>query len=96
MYIHKYKVGDDIFFRVTKSAARPSKNITITFDEWKGYSSGSVVNNALKFLNSLIFSKEKAELKEEQKEKKAYAISASLRAMANRVALNQSAEKKDA
>jgi hypothetical protein len=44
---------------VTKSAARPSKNVTLTFDEWKGYSSGSAVNNALKFVDSLTFSKEK-------------------------------------
>jgi hypothetical protein len=92
MYIHKYKIGDEVFFRVTKSAARPSKNQTITFDEWRGYSSGSAVSNALKFLNSLTFSKEKEELKEP--EKKAFAISNSLRVMANRVALSHS--EKDA
>ena len=63
-YIHKYKIGDDVFFRVTKTAARPSKNVTITFDEWKGYSSGSAVNNALKFLDSLSFSKEDKEVPE--------------------------------
>jgi hypothetical protein len=61
MYIHKYKIGDEVFFRVTKTAARPSKNVTITFDEWKGYSSGSAVQNTLKFLNSLSFSKDEAE-----------------------------------
>ena len=61
MYIHKYKIGEEVFFRVTKTAARPSKNVTITFDEWKGYSSGSAVQNTLKFLNSLSFSKDEAE-----------------------------------
>ena len=64
MYIHKYKIGEEVFFRVTKTAARPSKNVTITFEEWKGYSSGSAVQNTLKFLNSLSFSKDEAEVEE--------------------------------
>jgi hypothetical protein len=83
MYIHKYQIGDEIFYRVTKSAARPSKNLTITFDEWRGYSSGSSVNNALKFLDSLTFSKEKQEEKKEPKEKKA-GISGLLKILADR------------
>lgn len=75
MYIHKYSIGGDTLFRVTKSAAKPSQNITLTADEWKGYSSGSSVQNALKFLNSLKFNKEerekkKEELKKDQKEQK--------------------------
>jgi hypothetical protein len=88
MYIHKYKIGDEVFFRVTKSAARPSKNLTITFDEWRGYSSGSAVSNALKFLDSLTFSKEKEEEPKEP-EKKAFAISDTLRVMANKISQSE-------
>ena len=68
MYIHKYSIGDgDTLYRITGSAAKPSQNITITADEWKGYSSGSSVQNALKFLNSLKFTKEEREKKKDLK-----------------------------
>ena len=69
-YIHKYKVGDDVFYRVTGKASKPSQNVTLTADEWKGYSSGSTVQNALKFLSSLKFTKEEREKKIEEKQKK--------------------------
>ena len=74
MYIHKYAVGEDTFYRVSKSKAGSSKIVTITRDEWRGVSAGSNVANAVKFLNSLKFSKDIAEAEEEKKEKTAAMI----------------------
>ena len=79
-YIHKYKVGDDVFYRVSDSKAGSSKIVQITRDEWKGVSAGAAVNNALKFLSSLAFNKEEEEpakekeTPEEQKTSKASSV----------------------
>jgi len=53
---------------VSEKSAKPSKNFVLTSQDWKGYSSGSGVGNALKFLGGLTFSKEEKEIKEEKKE----------------------------
>jgi len=69
MYIHKYTIGEDTFFRVSKSKAGSSKIVTVTRDDWRGVSAGSNVANAVKFLNSLKFSKD-VEVEEEKDEGK--------------------------
>jgi len=85
MFIHKYKINDETFYRVTGSAARPSKSMTINVDDWQGYSSGSSVTNAVKFLNSLTFSHEEKEPAKEEKGKKANLSSLVKRVAANAV-----------
>lgn len=68
MFIHKYTSGDDVFYRLSAGKAGPSKIVTLTRDDWRGVSAGSNVANAVKFLNSLPFSKDVPEEKEEKKE----------------------------
>jgi hypothetical protein len=68
MYIHKYSINDHTVYIVSEKSAKPSKNFVLTSQDWKGYSSGSGVGNALKFLGGLTFSKEEKEIKEEKKE----------------------------
>jgi hypothetical protein len=75
MYIHKYTVGEDTFYRVSKSKAGSSKIETITRDNWRGVSAGSNVANAVKFLNSLKFSKDVEKIEEKDEGKKAMAQS---------------------
>ena len=76
MFIHKYVIGDDTFYRVSKSKPGPSKIVTVTKDDWRGASWGSNVANAIKFLNSLKFSKDVEEKEPEEKtDKKAMAQS---------------------
>jgi hypothetical protein len=67
MFIHKYTIGEDTFYRVSKAKAGPSKIVTVTKDDWKGVSAGSNVQNAIKFLSSLKFSKDIPEEKEEER-----------------------------
>jgi hypothetical protein len=71
MYIHKYVVNDQTIYLVSPKPSKPSKNMVLTAQNWKGYSSGSAVKNAVDFLGDLSFSKEeKAESKPEEKKKK--------------------------
>ncbi len=74
MYIHKYTVDSQIIYLVSSKPSKPSTNMTLTAQNWKGYSSGSAVKNAVDFLSELKFSKEeKTEPKSEEKKKKAVA-----------------------
>ena len=83
MYIHKYTVGEDTFYRVSKSKAGSSKIETITRDDWRGVSAGSNVMNAVKFLNSLKFSKDVEEVDEKKDGKRAMAQSIIAKVMKN-------------
>lgn len=72
MYVHKYTVNDMSIYVVSDKASKPSKNMTLTAQGWKGYSSGSAVGNAVSFLKDLSFSREeKQEPKKDDKMKKA-------------------------
>jgi hypothetical protein len=73
MYIHKYVVDDQQIYLVSAKASKPSKNMVLTAQNWKGYSSGSAVKNAVDFLRELTFSKEEKseEPKKNEKMKKA-------------------------
>lgn len=79
MYIHKYTVNDQTIYLVSGKASKPSKNMTLTGQDWKGYSSGSAVGNAVSFLSDLKFSKEE---KPESKEKEKKAVSEIIRKFA--------------
>ena len=70
MYIHKYTVGEQTIYVVSERSSKPSKNMILTSQNWLGYSSGSSVGNAIKFLKELSFSREEKE--EHKKEDKAH------------------------
>lgn len=80
MYIHKYVAEDDTFFRISTSKPGPSKIVTLTKKDWKGVSAGSNVTNAIKYLDSLKFSKdvEQPEKEEEKSVKMAQSIVAKI------------------
>jgi hypothetical protein len=83
-FIHKYTIGDDIFYRVTKGKAGPSKIVTITRENWKGVSAGSNVQNAIKFLDSLTFSKDVEEKEPQVKEDKKSSLTMMVRSIASK------------
>jgi hypothetical protein len=92
MFIHKYTSGDDVFYRLSAAKAGPSKIVTLTRDDWKGVSAGSNVSNAVKFLNSLAFSKDIPEEKEEEKKAPEPGKKASLASMIRSVVSNHQAQ----
>jgi len=53
-------------YLVSSTPSKPSKNMVLTAQNWKGYSSGSAVKNAVDFLGELSFSKEEKTKKEVQ------------------------------
>jgi hypothetical protein len=72
-------------YLVSDKPSKPSKNMTLTAPGWKGYSSGSAVSNAVKFLGELSFSKEeKSEPKDEKKKKSASEVIRKFSAMINK------------
>jgi hypothetical protein len=73
-------------YLVSDKASKPSKNMTLTAQGWKGYSSGSAVSNAVKFLGDLSFSKEEKteEPKDEKKKKVASEVIRKFSAMINK------------
>jgi hypothetical protein len=82
MYIHKYIVNGQSLYLVSEKASRPSKNVTLTGQDWKGYSSGSSVGNAISFLSDLSFNKEE---KKEPKEKTKKVVSEVIRKFATMI-----------
>jgi hypothetical protein len=66
-YIHTYKVGDAVFYRVTGSGAAPGMNVTLTKGDWQGVSRGKIANNAIQWLKQLEPSKKEEEEKTEKK-----------------------------
>jgi hypothetical protein len=75
MYIHKYSANDMSIYLVSSKPSKPSENMVLTAQNWKGYSSGSAVKNAVDFLHELSFSKEdKAEPKDDKKKKAALRV----------------------
>jgi hypothetical protein len=66
MYIHKYFINDMTVYVVSDKSSKPSKNMTLTAQDWKGYSSGSNVGNAIRFLKGCEFSKEEEKIKKKK------------------------------
>lgn len=81
MYVHKYTIDEETVYLVSGKSSKPSKNITLTASDWKGYSSGSNVGNAVKFLRGLSFSKDEPVKKEEEPKKDKRAVSEVVRSI---------------
>jgi hypothetical protein len=68
-------------YLVSSKSSKPSKNMVLTAQNWKGYSSGSAVKNAVDFLHDLSFSKEqtKKEVQDQEEKRKKKAASEVIR-----------------
>jgi hypothetical protein len=93
-YIHKYVSDGDAFYRVAEKPGRPGGSANIQSKEWMGAATGQKVQNALKFLNSLSFSREdkpEEEVMEEVKvEKKAvHTLADYMRSVAVKMAVGE-------
>ena len=72
MYLFKYKIGDDTFFRLTETG-QPSKR-SILFDAPQGRIRAKRVNNALKMINNAYVEPDPEEEEEKETETKKKAL----------------------
>jgi len=85
MYLHKYVNNGDTLYLVSEKSVKPGGSITLGAEEWKGYSTGSSIDNALKMIRESKFSKEPVEKpeKEEKSEKKSCLIANKIRLLSS-------------
>lgn len=84
MYLHKYVSDGDTFYRVSGKSAKPGGAITLGPEEWKGYSTGAPIDNALKIISGSKFSREPVEKPKEKETNKKSCISERVRYLALR------------
>jgi len=84
MFLHKYKVGDEVFYRLSQQS-KPGKTISLEVSDWKARIPENKVSQSLEKINSM-FSGDEAttEIKEEKVKTKA-SLHNIIRATANRM-----------
>jgi hypothetical protein len=87
MFIHKYVIGEDTFYRVTKGKSVGGDIVNVAKGDWKGYSTGAGAQNALSWLGKLTFSKDIEEPEEKSEEKKVACISSTIKEMADKLSV---------
>lgn len=80
MYIHKYKIGSDLIYRMSSESAKPG-SVTLKQSDWleKRPVTGSI-GNGLKIIEKAF--KEPEETKEQPEEKKAVSLADAIRTYA--------------
>ena len=73
MFVHKYKVGDETFYRVSPQS-KPGKTITLEVDAWKGKVSEKTVSQYIAKIESFIANPEEAPKEETPKKEKKVAL----------------------
>lgn len=84
MYLHKYVSDGDTFYMVSSKSAKPGGSAVLSSKEWKGYSTGSDVETAVKLLSGSKFSKDVSEAPEKKEEKKKKAYSELIRSIVSK------------
>jgi len=85
VYLHKYTSDGETFYLVSSKSAKPGGSIVLSSKEWKGYSTGSDIETAVKLISGSKFSKDvPEEPKKEPVEKKKKAFSELIRMVATR------------